>query len=577
MDRSSDLARMVIVAVLAVFVALGYAGFAPPQQGLATLLAQAADPALTGTDPFLAVPGGFGPSLLYPLARLTGLGAPVELMSFPLHLALAAALLLWAARVIRRRLTQGDSTAAALTVLIGCFFTVKLLAGISLAPLPPHALTPRGLAQMIGLAALLAGLDRRPALAALGASLGLTIAPESGVPLALVTGAALGLDRSLGRRARLWAGLPLLAAAALLPALSEAAGPLLPAPSHQPPLALAVTLAASAWAILAGRTSQEPTLRAWLWSLGGGMGLATILACAVPALGVALPTPLDRLDLLGLVAPAGWLILTVGVAGATVSATTIGGLERLLRLGAVMVLAPTPLAATAAVGLALLARFLRLLREKLGWVPGAGLVPAAILPAVLMVTILTRSDSLLFGPGWVDPVAFNETGRWSEGVFADAATWHAWRTMAPLPDFPLVALYENRAFHDPARARVAASGELVTHPAANIAARKSAFLPPPGVIPSDPALRDEAAQREAAIVDLVHTLERGETLSPLPIGQVSPGSGRPMVEIHLSLEAFLTQRHMGVLVPPGLARLFPPTLPRRQVGDQILIGFGIFP
>ncbi|MFD2234444.1 hypothetical protein, partial [Phaeospirillum tilakii] len=384
----------------------------------------------------------------------------------------------------------------------------------------------------------------------------------------------LAADRGLGRR-RLWAAAPLLAGAATLTALAASAGPL-PSPAPQPKLALALTLATAAWAIRVGIRAEDVTLRAWLASLGGGMVLAAAVGLGAPALGLALPSPLDRIDLLALTAPAGWLILSVALARA-VTDSAAGGLERLLRLGAVMVLAPSAPATAAAIGLGLLARFLRLLREKLAWIPGAGLAPAAILPALLLALLVTRGGTLSFAPGWIDPVALAETGRWSEGVFADAATWRAWRALAPLPDRPLVALYDNRAYHAADRARVAAPGRLVTHPAANLAAAKSPFLPPAGLLPADPALRDEAARREAVIRDLVNTLERGETLSPLPVGQIAPAPGRPLVDVPQSIETFLTQRHMTIVTSPGVARLFPPALPRRTVEGQVLIGFGVQP
>jgi len=568
MDRSPDLGRMGLIATLVIFVGLTYAGFAPPQQAL---FAAAADSTLTGSDPFLSAPGGFGPSLLFPLARLTGLGALPDLITYPLHLALSLALAWWAVAVIQRRLTGGNRTAAFLTVLIGLFFTDKLLPGVSLALVSTNSLTPAGLAQSLGLAALLAGLDRRPALAAIGATLSLACAPETGIPLAIASAFALALAPT--RQA--WAGVPLLAVGALLPSVLASAGPL-PTPAPQPPLALAVSLATAGWAFQTGRHTADATIRAWLWGLSGGMVLAGLVALLPPALGRVLPGGIAPGSLLAITGPAGWLILTVAVAQAA-TPSAAGGLERLLRLGAVMSLAPTPGAVTAAAGLALFARFLRLLREKLAWRPGAGLAPVAILPPLLMVMILARSDHSLFGPGWIDSVAFAETGRWSDGVFADRASWRAWQELAALPDFPLVALYENRAFHDPTRARVALAGGLVLHPAANLAARKSGFLPPPGLLPQDPLLREEALRREAAIADLIRTLERGEPPSPLAIGPVQAGPNRPIVEIPQSIEAFLRQRRMGLLVSPGLARLFPPTLPRRQVGDQILLGFGIFP
>jgi hypothetical protein len=580
MNRSSDLGRMLMIGGLGLFVAVAYFGFAPPTHHVLELLAKARDPALFAANPFLSDPGVFGPSLLYPLVRLLGLPLGNDILGLILHLTAGFLILAAAVGVVRRRLTGGDQTAALLTVLIGCFFSAKLLLGVEAAPVPFHVPTPAGIAHLLGFAALLAGLDRRPAWAAIAASLCVAASPDGNLLLALAVPLWLAFDRSLPNLSRLWGLLPLAASglmlgivAALPPRAIDAATAL----AGQTPLAGALLALACVWAIREGSKTDEPTLRGWLWALTGpilaaGLGLLLLLLVA--------PTQTDPLlSVLSLAEASAyptWLVLTVMVARLAIS-TRLAGLERLLLLGALLVLAPHAVAVGIAVGLALFARLLLLIREKLGSGLGTGLVPASTLVPLLLLLLLVRSGADLASPAWIDRTALAHSGRWSAGTFADESSWAAWENLVPLPDFPLVALYDNRAYQVPEVKAVALPGALVVHPEANLAAGKSPFLAPPGFVSSDPVLQREAALRDGAIAELIHTLGRGEVLSSQPVGSVRVGADHATIQIPVSLETFLTERRMAVLVPPGLARLFPADLPRRAVGEQVLIGFGIAP
>ncbi|CCG42285.1 hypothetical protein [Magnetospirillum molischianum] len=581
MNRSSDLGRILMIGGLCLFVAFTYFGFAPPYHHVFELLAKARDPNLFPADPFLNDPGAFGPSLFYPLVRLIGLPLGNDIFGLTLHLTAGALILSAAVVVVRRRLTGGDDAAALLTVLIGCFFSAKLLAGVHAAPIPLHAPTPEGIAHLFGMAALLAGLDRRPALAALAAALCVTASPEGNILIALAAPLWLALDRSLPRYSVLWGLLPLGAVAlmlrvvAALPPQGFGGGV---AMAGQTPLAAILLILACVWVIRQGRKPDgDPTLRAWFWVLAGltlVAGTVLLVLSFIPSLP---PIPLVSVLSLPLAsAYPTWLILTVAVARIAVS-TRLAGLEKLLLFTALLVLTPSPVAVGFAVALALFARFLLLVREKLGCGIGVRLAPASTLVPVLLLMLLVRSGTELASPVWIDRIAFGHSSRWSAGVFANESTWAAWEALAPLPDFPLVALYDNLAYQVVDLKAAALPGALEVHSAANFAAGKSPFLAPPRFVSADPDLEREAALREAVIVELVHTLGRGESLSSEPVGLVRLGNDRPVINIPVSLETFLSQRRMAVLVPPGLARLFPAALPRRAFGEQVLIGFGIVP
>jgi len=581
MNRSSDLGRMLMIGGLGLFVVFTYFGFAPPHHHVLELLAKARDPALFPADPFLSDPGAFGASLLYPLVRLTGLPLGNDIFGLILHLVIGASILTGAVVVVRRRLTGGDDAAALLTVLIGCFFFGKVLVGVQAAPLPLFAPTPQGIAHLLGMAALLAGLDRRPAVASVAAALSVAASPEGNVLIALAVPLWLVLDRSLPRFSLLWGLLPLAAVAAMLrvvaalpPLGSDAAAAL----AGQTPLAGALLVLACLWAIATGRKQgEDSTLRGWLWALAGltlAAGSATLALAFFPltpslSLTSVLSLPLASVYLT-------WLVLTVAVAQVATS-TRLAGLEKLLLLGALLVLAPGPVAVGFAVALALLARLLLLIREKLGCGLGAGLSPASTLVPLLLLLVLVRSGTELVSPVWLDRTALAHSARWSAGVYANESSWKAWESLAPLPDFPLVALYDNLGYQVADLKSVSLPGALEVHPAANLAAGKSPFLAPPNFVSADPDRAVEAARRTAAIAELIRVVGRGEALSPDPVGWVRAGADRPAIEIPVSLETFLSERRMAVLVPPGLARLFPEALPRRAVGEQVLIGFGIAP
>jgi len=581
MNRSSDLGRMLMIGGLGLFVVVAYFGFAPPHHHVLELLTKARDPGLFPADPFLNDPGAFGPSLLYPLVRRFGLPLGSDIFGLILHLTGGALILAAAVGVVRRRLTGGDDTAALLTVLIGCFFTAKLLVGVQAAPIPLHTPTPEGIAHLLGFAALLAGLDRRPAWAAFAASLCVAVSPQGNLLIALAVPVWLMFDRSLPRLSLLWGLLP-LAAVWLMLTIADA----LPLRAIDPaallvgqtPLAGLLLALAAVWAIREGRRpGGDSTLRGWLWGLAG-LTLASGLAMLALTVGLGgHPSPLVGLVSLPLASTyLTWLVLTVAVARVAVSSRLVGS-EKLLLLGALLVLSPAPAAVGIAAALALLARLLLLVREKLGWGVGVGLSPTSTVVPLLLFLLLVRSGTELASPVWIDRTALAHSGRWSDGVFANDSSWAAWEALAPLPDFPLVALYDNLAYQVPDLHAVSLPGALEVHPAANLAAAKSPFLAPPGFVSADSGLQHEAALREAAVVELIRTLSRNEALSSAPVGLVRAGLDRPAIEISTNLETFLTQRRMVVLVPPGLARLFPATLPRRSVGEQVLIGFGIAP
>jgi hypothetical protein len=581
MNRSSDLGRMLMIGGLGLFVVFTYFGFAPPHHHLLELLAKARDPGLFPADPFLSDPGAFGASLLYPLVRLTGVPLGNDLFGFTLHLVGGFLILAGAVGVVRRRLTGGDEAAALLTVLIGCFFFGKVLVGVQAAPLPLYTPTPQGIAHLFGMAALLAGLDRRPGLAAVAAAVSAAIAPEGNGLIALAVPLWLAFDRSLPRASLLWGLLPLAAAVAMaraVAALPPTGSDVVASLAGQTPLAGVLLALVCLWAIRVGRTPDAtPTLRGWLWALAGltlavaGVSLALVFfpQSLSPSLASVLALPLASVYLT-------WLVLTVALARVAIS-TRLAGLEKLLLLGALLVLAPGPVAIGIAVALALLARLLLLIREKLGCGLGVGLHPAATLVPLLLFLMLVRSGTELVSPVWLDRTALAHSARWSAGVYANQSSWEAWDALKPLPDFPLVALYDNLAYQVPDLKSVALPGALEVHPAANLAAGKSPFLAPPGFVSADPDRALEASRRAAAIAELIRVVGRGEALSTDPVGWVRAGADHRAIEIPVSLETFLSERQMAVLVPPGLARLFPASLPRRTVGEQVLIGFGIAP
>ena len=76
---------------------------------------------------------------------------------------------------------------------------------------------------------------------------------------------------------------------------------------------------------------------------------------------------------------------------------------------------------------------------------------------------------------------------------------------------------------------------------------------------------------------MVRRLNAGKTMDGFHMGTVHAAKEGIDLAIDANVVDFLIQRKMMLMVPTDLVGLFPADLPRRQVGTQTLIGFGLTP
>ena len=160
-------------------------------------------------------------------------------------------------------------------------------------------------------------------------------------------------------------------------------------------------------------------------------------------------------------------------------------------------------------------------------------------------------------------------------VFADDETWTAWESLRPLPDFQFLAIYRSY----PGKIGNYSDGtpQLSFHPAANIAARKSQFWSVAVHGYNDPPLMQEIMLRSEVVYEMVRRLEKGQSMDGFRMGTVHATKEGIDLTIEQNVVDFLIQRKMMLMVPTDLVPLFPADLPRRDVGTQTLIGFGLNP
>ena len=580
-----------MMAAFAIFVCATYFGYQPPYQHYLPMLAKARDPGLFPLDIHLQNSTYMRASIFYPFLHFTQLRIEDDVVGFGLHLVLNTLLFAGAVAVVRQRLTDGDRALALLAALVSCFFYTKLVEGARATPITFLTSTPTGIGHILGMAALFLGLGRRPALAAILATLCVAVAPKGNILIVPVLGLWMLLDRSLPRRAVLWIALPLgyigymaLSTTSSIPpdqkyqmlqmlmSREQEDGLFI----YQPLLTNLLLPAGLVFAGWLARKSADPTVRSMLWSLivvtGGGWLVMLIYPFGLDRL---LPMPL----LVMLSVPQAtkyfiWLTLTAGLVMA-LKTEKLSWYEKVGVVLALIALRPDPLHAVLALGIGGAVGLSAGLRRRAGTKPSRRIRPTLAIPVILIVFLFSRIGHSYVGPNWIDRIGFAHSGSWTSMVFADEDTWKAWESLRPLPDFQLLAIYRTH----PGKIGGFSDGtpHLSFHPAANIAAGKSQFWSVAVHGYNDPPLMKEILLRSEVVFEMVHRLDTGESLDGFRMGTVPASKEGIDVVIEQNVVDFLIQRKMMLMVPTDVVPLFPADLPRRQIGGQTLIGFGLTP
>lgn len=588
-DRRRETALM--LATFIIFVCATYFGYIPPYQHYLPMLAKARDPSLFPLDIHMQNSTYMRASIFYPFLHLTQLRIENDAIGFSLHIVLNSLLFTLAATAIRRRLADGDRTLALLAALVSCFFYTKLVEGSRATPVSFITPTPTGIGHILGMAALFVAMLRRPALAAILATLCVAVAPKGNILIVPVLGLWMLLDKSLPRRAVLWIALPLAYIGYMAATTTTSIPPdqkysMLKMLIHreeedglftyQPWLTNILLPAGLIFAGWLARRSADSTVKSLLWALivvtGGGWLLMLVYPFGLDRM---FPVPL----LIMLSVPQStkyfiWLALTAGLVLA-LKDSRLAWYEKVGVVLALIALRPFPLHAALAAAIGGMVAASVWWRHRQAIAASGRVSPALVIPLILVAFLGTRIGHTYVGPAWIDRVGFTHYGSWSTLVFADDETWTAWKSLEPLPDFQFLSIYRSR----PGRIGGFSDGRPVLnfHPAANVAAAKSQFWSVSVHGYNDPPLMTEIMLRTEVVYEMVRRLEAGQTLDGFRMGTVFVKKEGINLPIEQDVVEFLTQRKMILMIPIDLDHLFPAHLPRRRIGGQTLIGFGLTP
>ncbi len=587
------LAVALAATAMAVLVLATYFGYSPPYHYYLPMLAKARDAAAFPHDIFLANSIYLKASIFYQVVGWTGLKIENDIVGFCLHIVLNAALLAAAVYVVRRRMAEGDLPLAMTAVLVSGFFYTKLVEGARGTPIAHVTPTPAGIGHVLGMAAMFAMLARRPALAALLATICVAVAPKGNVLIAPILLLWIFFDRSLPRRALAWGLLPILYIAVKAVAsggnMSTAdTAFILDAAirgeqgdgvfTDQPFLANILLPAALLIQIPIARRFADPTARALAWAVLIPTAAGWLLMLVYP-LGLVKLVPIPLLVMVSIPQATkffAWIVLIQGTILLLRSERLLAH-EIILGIAALIALRPYPMHSALAAALALAAAVSVGLRERWKWpiprLPAAVTAEVAV-PILLTLFIFARLGVTYPSPQWADPIAFRHSGSWSTMVFAAEEDWRAWEALSPLPDFPLFVVYENKARAHPVLHEFRSRNRWVIHTQPQIAARKSTFQ---GLVVhgyGDAALWREAHRRQIVMEEVMRRLNAGRSIGGVHIGTVVSLKEKMPVAVDSEIVPFLSRRDMGVLVSKELDPLFPGDLPRRRFDGHVLIGFG---
>jgi len=590
---SSRPAVVLAAAAMAMLVAATYFGYSPPYHYYLPMLAKARDIAAFPNDIFLANSVYLKASVFYSVIGWTGLKIEHDIVGLTLHVVVNAVLLAAAVAVVHRTMADGRLTLAMTSVLVSGFFYTKLVEGARGTPIIHVTPTPSGIGHAFGMAAMFAMLARRPALAAMLATACIAVAPKGNVLIAPILLLWIYFDRSLPRRALAWGFLPFFYIGFKI---FETAGDMSPADAafildaairgekgdgvftDQPFLTNILLPAALLAQIPIARHFADPTARALAWATLVPTAVGWLLMLVYP-LGLHERVPVPYLVMVSIPQATkffGWLVLTQGTILILRSERLIAH-EKILGIAALIALRPYPLHFALAAAFAMAAVASVWLRERRKWpfpkLPEAVTVDVVV-PILLTLFVLFRLGITYPSPQWADPVAFRHSGSWSTMVFAAEEDWRAWKALAPLPDFPLFVVYENRARAHPVLHEFRSRNRWVSHPQSLIAAHKSSFQ---GLVIhgyGDANLWREAHRRQIVMEEVMRRLNAGQSIGGVHIGTVVSLKEKMPVTVDSEIVSFLSRRDMGVLVRQELDSLFPGDLPRRRFDGHVLIGFG---
>lgn len=199
-----------------------------------------------------------------------------------------------------------------------------------------------------------------------------------------------------------------------------------------------------------------------------------------------------------------------------------------------------------------------------------GHIPLGILlPSIVMLNVVMGIPKSYIGPDKIDPVAFRHSGSWTADIWAKDSAWIAWKKLRDIDQGKgLIAFFEVT------KDRWGHGFKYLSTPYASIIARKPEFPSYPTLAYQNRPLWHEAHRREVVAERMRDLLNRGKVIDDTVVGTILNLKFGLPIEVNDSLPNFLANREILVMVPRELDPLFPERITRLVVDDYVLLIFG---
>jgi len=489
-----------LVGACALVLTFTYFGFSSPYYQYLLMTHLVSFPGDFANDPVLSGSIYLKASIYYWIIGYLDLPITNDLLGLTLHFILNGAVLYLLYRIVKSEFGAPSATVSLMIALIMCFMTSTFVLGSLSSAITIKTPTPTGLAHITGMAALLFAFQRKVGIAVLFATLSIALTPKGTLLIVPALFIYCLIERQIPRRTIAWFAIP---AAYILWHLVDSPVALMNAVEKSQMVDLilrrenedaqfiAQPLLANAY--LAFAVLTFPFLAATAANGGArklGYALAVVTAgaalfnVAYSYLYTYLPVPLFVMISIPQATKYFVFVYLLFAVSWVVQSKTFYWHEKVVLIFALILLKPLPMQSLVVVALVaagvLLPRLITyLLRIKIARTTLNALNARAekILPlpvafaCLISVFVIARSGDSYVSPKSVDTQAFKNIGSWTAGVWADGTTWSAWHALTNRPDFPLLAIYEQR----PPKA----APRFATHPAAYVVSRTSSFAPLP--------------------------------------------------------------------------------------------------
>jgi len=590
-----------IYFLIACLFALALIKFIGPSSFYVTLVNALRYPEILNNDIFLSNSIYLSSSIFYEFFAKTGIMIENDVIGISIYLALSTLVLLSSFFMFKNYFGLKGSVEALLSVFLCCFLYYEFIYGAWPSILPPSSNTPSAFAHIFAYISLYFLLSKRILIAALLATLCLSLAIRQNFILFPIMFLYVVLNQDIRNRDLLYLVIPISYVVYVMfgASLQEASGGLHQqliemsaaiiqreqgdGSFHYQPI-VANLLFFSSFIVfpLIVTRFEDHSLRVLGWSMFFITGSASLFSTVYNYVGYKF-IPFPSLILLGVPFATKFytFIFCAMVIALVLRTSALHWYEKLSAGFAIVILKGILLhiGVASAVVLAgigvprLISRMSNTHVKDWPVVRHVGHIPLGILlPSIVMLNVVMGIPKSYSGPDKIDPVAFRHSGSWTAVVWAKDSAWIAWKKLRDVDQGKgLIAFFEVT------KDRLGHGFKYLYHPYASIIARKPQFPSLPPLVYHNPPLWHEAHRREVVAERMRDLLNRNKVIDDTVVGTILNFKLGLPIEVNDSLPNFLAKRDILVMVPRELDALFPERITRLVVDDYVLLIFGVSP